>query len=77
MATEPATQNQWAMRRLLPWRDGTIWTLVTRNTRDFTDMDVALIDPWKTRRIFGVRAIIDPQALPPVVCLRRVGEWAD
>ena len=21
-------------------------TLVTRNTRDFTDMDVALIDPW-------------------------------
>ncbi len=28
----------------------------------------------ETRRIFGVRAIIDPQALPPVVCLRRVGE---
>ncbi len=24
----------------------------------------------ETRRIFGVRAIIDPQALPPVVCLR-------
>ena len=22
-------------------------TLVTRNTRDFTDMSVALIDPWE------------------------------
>ena len=24
-------------------------TLVTRNTRDFTDMSVALIDPWERR----------------------------
>lgn len=24
-------------------------TLVTRNTRDFTDMDFALIDPWASR----------------------------
>ena len=28
-------------------------TLVTRNTRDFTDMDVALIDPWKPGASLG------------------------